>query len=243
MVGLRYRSEQSLNRSGRPAGPVARARRTAAGETMHSSFRLPGFRVLVRHALPHIAEGGVIPLGLFYVGLTTVGLWAALVAALAWSYSALLFRLVTRRHVSGLLWLGAAALTARTAISFATDSTFVYFLQPTLGTAAIAFAFLASVRMGRPLAQRLAMDFLPLPEWLLASPAVRRFFLRVSLLWALVNLASAGITLWLLVSQSIGVFLIGKTVTSWALTGAAVVLSMVSFRRVIGDAKQAAPAT
>jgi hypothetical protein len=65
--------------------------------------------------------------------------------------------------------------------------------------------FIASVLLGRPLAQRLAADFLPLPEALLARHGVRRFFQRVSL-WAVVFLANAGIGLWLLVSQPLATF-------------------------------------
>jgi uncharacterized membrane protein len=80
---------------------------------------------------------------------------------------------------------------------------------------------------------RLAADFLPLPEALLAHDGVRRFFLRISLLWAGVFLANAGISLWLLVSQSLTTFLWTRTVASLVLTGAAVVVSTMAFRRCV----------
>ena len=147
-----------------------------------SPFQVPRLAVLARHATPHLLEATLIPLGLFYGGLELFGLWAALLAALVWSYTSLLRRLVTRRRVPGMLLLGIVGLTARTALALATGSVFLYFLQPTLGTGLVATVFAGSVLLGRPLALRLAADFLPLPEALLARPRVRRFFHRVSLL-------------------------------------------------------------
>jgi len=85
---------------------------------------------------------------------------------------------------------------------------------------------------------RLAADFMPLPEALLAHAGVRRFFQRISLLWAGVFLANAGISLWLLVSQSLATFLWTRTVASLVLTGAAVAISTLAFRRCVTTAHQ-----
>jgi intracellular septation protein A len=194
---------------------------------------MPRLAALTRHATPHLLETTLIPLGLFYAGLQLFGLWAALLAALVWSYTALLRRLLTHRRVPGILMLGIVGLTARTALALATGSAFLYFLQPTMGTGLMATVFLGSVLLGRPLAQRLAADFLPLPEALLARHGVRRFFQQVSLLWAGVLLANAGISLWLLVSQSLATFLWSRTVASLALTGLAVAASTWWFRRCV----------
>jgi intracellular septation protein A len=191
----------------------------------------PRLAALARHATPHLLEATLIPLGLFSGGLKLMGLWGALLAALIWSYSSLLRRLVTRRRVPGMLMLGIVGLTARTALALATGSAFLYFLQPTVGTGLVASVFLGSVLLGRPLAMRLAADFMPLPEALLAHHGVRRFFQRISLLWAAVFLANAGISLWLLVSQSLATFLWTRTVASLTLTGLAVAISTHYFRR------------
>jgi intracellular septation protein A len=198
-----------------------------------SPFPVPHLAALARHATPHLLEATLIPLGLFYGGLHLFGLWGALLAALVWSYTALLRRLLTRRRVPGILMLGIVGLTARTALALATGSAFLYFLQPTVGTGLVAGVFLGSVLLGRPLAQRLAADFLPLPEALLARHGMRRFFQRVSLLWAAAFLANAGISLWLLVSQSLATFLWSRTVASLALTGLAIVVSTWWFRRSV----------
>jgi intracellular septation protein A len=200
---------------------------------------MPRLAALARHATPHVLEATLIPLGLFYGGLKLLGLWGALLAALIWSYTSLLRRLVTRRRVPGILMLGIVGLTARTALALATGSVFLYFLQPTVGTGLVAAVFLGSVLLGRPLALRLAADFMPLPEALLAHQGVRRFFLRVSLLWAAVFTANAGISLWLLVSQSLTTFLWTRTVASLALTGMAIVISTCWFRRCVRTAPTA----
>jgi intracellular septation protein A len=198
-----------------------------------SPFPMPRLTALARHAMPHLLETTLIPLGLFYGGLHLFGLWAALLAALVWSYTSLLRRLVTHRRVPGMLMLAIVSLTARTALALATGSAFLYFLQPTMGTALVAGVFVGSVLLGRPLALRLARDFLPLPEALLARRGVRRFFQRVSLLWAAAFLANAGISLWLLVSQSLETFLWSRPVASLALTGLAVLVSTWWFRRFV----------
>jgi hypothetical protein len=192
---------------------------------MQAVFEIPRLRTLVRHAVPHVLEGTVIPLALFLGSLQLLGIWAAMIAGLGWTYVAIGRRLLTRRPVPGVLLLGAVTITARTVIAIISGSVVVYFLQPTLGTALVATAFLLSVPLGRPLAQRLAKDFCPIPEGVLANVHVRRFFLQISLLIAFAQLANAGITLWLLFSQSLATFLVVKTIVSWAFTGGAIVAS------------------
>jgi hypothetical protein len=186
---------------------------------------------MARHALPHVVEGTLVPLGLFYALLWLVGVWAALVGALAWSYTAILRRALLRRRIPGVLLLGALTLTVRTIIALATGSLFVYFLQPTLGTVALAGAFLASIPAGRPLAERLAADFVPFPPSMIAHPLARRLFLRITLLWAFVLLANAALTLWLLVSEPVTTFLFTKTISSLVVTGSGIGLSTLWFRR------------
>ncbi|MFB3737950.1 MAG: VC0807 family protein [Candidatus Velamenicoccus archaeovorus] len=197
---------------------------------MQVPFQLPRLSALARHAIPHVLEGTLVPLALFYGALWVVGVWGALIATLAWSYGALLRRLVLRRRIPGLLVLGTAAITVRTISALATGSVFIYFLQPTLGTVVVALAFLLSVPAGRPLAERLAGDFVVLPPALAAHPVVRRLFLRITLLWAFTLLANAGVTLWLLISEPLHLFVLTRTLTSWVLTGGGIALSTVWFR-------------
>jgi uncharacterized membrane protein len=198
------------------------------GETHH--FQIPRLRTLASHALPSMIECSFIPLVLFYAAMWAAGIWVALIVALLWSYGALGRRLVTRSHIPGLLVIGAVGLTARTVLAFLTGSVVVYFLQPVLTTVGIAAVFLFSVPAGRPLAERLAADFCPFPDGMLARPPVRRFFARITLLWAFVQLSNAAVTLWLLLTRSVATYMLMKTVTSLTLTGLGVIVSTVYFK-------------
>jgi hypothetical protein len=212
-------------------------------------FEIPRLRTLARHAAPHVVEGTVVPLALFLLTLHFLGVWGAVLIGLGWTYAAVARRLVMRQRVPGILLLTAATLTARTVVAMVSGSVVVYFLQPTLGTALVAGAFLLSVPLGRPLAERLARDFCPIPSGVLAHAPVRRFFLQISLLWAFTQLANATLTVWLLFSQSLATFLVAKTLVSWGLTGSAIVVSTIWFRRsmrrhgVLAPRRVAAPAT
>jgi hypothetical protein len=193
-------------------------------------FRIPSLRALATHVAPYLLEATIIPLALFYLCLWTSGIWLALFVALGWSYTALLRRIVARQRIPGLLLIGAIGLTTRTIVALLTGSVFIYFLQPTLTTVAVAGAFLLSVPAGRPLAARLAADFCPLPEAVASSAPVRRFFSRITLLWAFVNLGNAAGTIYLLLTRSVGTYLLTKTVLSLALTGGGIAVSTVWFK-------------
>ncbi len=197
---------------------------------------LPAPSALLRHALPHLLESTVAPAGLFYLMLVVLGAHGALFAALAWCYVAIGRRLITGRSFPGILIIGALLLTVRTAISLATGSLFLYFLQPTLGTFLVAVAFLVSVPLGRPLAERLARDFCPLDSELLARDSVRRFFQRVSLLWTATMFVNASVTLWMLMAWPVKSFVVLKTVVSVLVTAAGIAVSTVWFKRALhGD--------
>lgn len=194
-------------------------------------IHLPSIRGLATHAGRHLLEATVVPLATFYLLLTFFDLHVALAAALAWSYSALIRRLVRRERIPGILVIGSMLLTVRAVIALATGSVFLYLLQPTLGTFLVAGLFLGSVTLRKPLAARLAHDFCPLPESLTGSDRMHRFFLRISLLWSVVYLINGAATLFLLMSQSVGAFLVIKTVASAALTVTAIGVSYLYFRR------------
>jgi hypothetical protein len=200
---------------------------------MSASFEIPRLRTLARHALPNLVEGSLVPVGLFMVVLHFFGLWGAMVAGLGWSYAALLRRLCTRQRIPGLLLIGTVTLTARSVLAFATGSSVVYFLQPTVGTALVAVAFLLSVPLGRPLAQRLATDFCPIPPHVMADAGIRRCFLGISLLWAVTGFVNASVALWLQFTQSVGTFVVTKSLASGALTVVAVAISVFWFQRSV----------
>lgn len=207
-------------RSGRPHG------------VDHHLFELPRLRDLLRRAAPQAFEATLIPLALFYGALKLLGPTGAICAALGWNYVALARRLVRRDKLPGLLILTSLALTARSLLALASGaSLFVYFLQPSLATAMVGGAFLLSVPLGRPLAERLAHDFVPLPAAFLKRPRIRQLFVHISLLWALLQLANAAGTIALLLNVPIATYLVAKTGLSSGLTVGGVVVSFWWFRR------------
>lgn len=171
------------------------------------------------------------PFAVFYLVLLVWGFRGALIGGLAWSYAAIVTRLVRRERPSGTLLMGAALLTVRTIISFVTGSALIYFAQPTIGTAVVALLFLGSALLGRPFIERLARDYCPLDPEMVARPAMRRFFIQVSLLWAVVLLTNAGFVLWLLFTSSLHAFVLERTAVTWVLTGLGVFVSTWWFIR------------
>jgi intracellular septation protein A len=199
---------------------------------MHAPhFEIPSLRALARHAVPRVLEGTVIPLALFVLTLRVLGVWGAMAVGLVWGYGLIGLRLLFRRRVPGVVLLGTATFTVRTLLAVLSHSTFIYFLQPTLGTAAIAGAFLLSVPLDRPLAGRLADDFCPLPADIRTNAHVRQFFRQISLLWAFIGAVNVTVTLWLLFTQSIGTYVVAKTAASSGLTVSAIIISTLWFRR------------
>jgi hypothetical protein len=99
-----------------------------------------------------------------------------------------------------------------------------------------------SAMAGRPLVLRLARDFCPLPDDVMAHGHLRRFFLGISVLWGVVQLLNASLTLWLLLSQSLGTYVVLRTTMAHTLTISAIAISVVWFRRVTRPAATPAPA-
>lgn len=216
----------------------------------HVTVHMPALGDLVRHGGKHLLESTLVPLCLFYLLLTLVGLDGGLIAALSWSVLALGRRVVLRKKIPAVLILTTALLVARTVLGLVTGSVFLYFLQPTLQNFLIAFVLLASLPFGRPFLAKLADDFCAFPTSVTEHPRVVRFFRRVSLLWALVFVTNGVTTLYILARATVGDFLMVSTAGSYSVVGIAIVISLVWFRRSLrgegivlrlGPAKLAAP--
>jgi intracellular septation protein A len=196
-----------------------------------STIHLPPFRSLVRRAGVALLESALVPLALFWLFLDVVGFDAGLYAALVWSACAIGVRLVRRSPVPAVLLLTTALLVVRTVIGLATGSPFLYFLQPTAQNFAVALALLATLGLDRPLLAKLADDFCAFPVALTGHPHVKRFFRRVSLLWAGVFLVNGGLTLAVLATQALRDYLVVSTAGSYSLVSAGIGLSLWWFRR------------
>jgi len=196
---------------------------------------LPRLRAIARHAIPNLVECTLVPTLIFSVVLQVSGLVVASIAALGWSYAMLARRLLTKRRVPGLLLLTSLGLSVRTAVVVASGSAFVYFLQPIAATAAVGLTFLASSATRNPMVDRLAKDFCPLTPDIAGRRRVKLLFRRLTVMWAGVNLLNAGITCWLLLTQSTAVFVAVKSLSAMAVTWSAVGVTVLWALRVAGQ--------
>ena len=206
------------------------------GADVASILHLPSPRAFASHALPAIVESAIGPGVLFYLVLVTGGFKGALIAALVWSYLAMARRWVRRERVPASLVLSVSLLTARTVVSYATGSAFLYFIQPTASTFLVALAFLVTAVIRKPIIEKMARDFCPIDPELFKRPFLRRFFMRLSLLWALVLFVNAGAVLYFLFISSVQGFVVERAVISAAINGVGIAISAVWFIRTMRGA-------
>jgi intracellular septation protein A len=195
------------------------------------TVHLPPVGSLLRHAGIPLLESTLIPLALFWVLFTQAGFDAGLYAALGWSGLAITRRLVMRQRVPVVLLMSTMLLVVRTVVGLWTGSAFLYFLQPTVQNFVFAVALLVTLGFERPLLAKLADDFCPFPEALTGHPRIKRFFKRVSLLWACVFLVNGATTLAVLATQTVGNYLVVSTAGSYSMVALGIGLSLWWFRR------------
>jgi hypothetical protein len=179
-----------------------------------------------RRSLPRLIEATVVPAILFYVLLMVTNGAVAMLGALGWAFLAVGRRIVVGDRVPGILLLATLGLAVRTLVGLASGSMFAYFVQPVATTLALAALFFGSVLFGRPVITRLAHDFCPIADDVAGRPEITRLFAGLTLLWAGVHLLSAAMTFTMLVSMSVPVFVVVKTISSMAITVAAVVFTV-----------------
>jgi hypothetical protein len=192
---------------------------------LHPS-KLSVVRAVIRRMVPFLIEATLIPTALFYVVFVTFELKWAILAALCWTYAAVVRRLVVGSPIPGLLVLATVGISVRTGVFLFSHNDFVYFFQPIMRTVATAAMFALSVRLGRPLIARFASDFCPLSPDLQIRPAIIRLFRRLTYLWAGVNAVAAATTLTLLLTVPVAVFVGTSAVSAWVITCTGVVLTV-----------------
>jgi hypothetical protein len=204
----------------------------------HSPVTLPRLTALARQAAPRLLEGVVAPLLVFYLAMVVLGFKWALVATVAWVYLGVAWRLIRRVKVPATMFLAAFAVTVRALVALWTGTWMWFFIQPEMGTICISIAFLASVRLNKPLVQKLTLDYIHLPSAVLKHERMRRFFARITLLWAFVLLANSALSIFLAVYESLGgslgAFMVLRTSSVAVISGLAIVFSIYGFKRVLG---------
>ncbi|MFC5995791.1 VC0807 family protein [Pseudonocardia hispaniensis] len=195
------------------------------------TIHLPPIGSLLRHAGRPLLESTLIPLALFWVLFTHIGFDAGLFAALGWSAAAIGSRLLLRKRLPAILLISTALLVVRTVVGYWSGSAFLYFLQPTAQNFLFALMLLLTIGFDRPLLAKLADDFCAFPEALTRHPRMKRFFRRVSLLWALVFLVNGVTTLTVLATQTVGDYLMVSTAGSYTVVAMGIGLSLWWFHR------------
>jgi uncharacterized membrane protein len=183
-------------RLGDDTGDVVAA--PAAHEHHPLIIQLPPLKPAMLNAGRLLAETALIPTLLFGLVLHGFGLASALIASLCWCYFVVGMHAVKARRVPGTLLLCAGMITTRTAASLLTSSAFIYLVQPVIGSICMAFFFLGSAFVGKPITVRLARDFVHIDSHLIARVNVQRMFRDVALLWGASRLVSAGLSLGML---------------------------------------------
>lgn len=191
---------------------------------------LPGVRAIARRAGSTILTASLLPAAVFYVALSLGSLRVAVAVTLVWYYAGLLWTHVRGKPVLAAAMLGAGLLTLRAVVTFWTNSSFLYFLQPVAGTIATATAFSVTALAGRPLLDKLVHEFCPLPDALSHRLRANHYFRWVSVVWTFAYLVNAAGTVYLLSTASIGGFLMFRAVLSPLLVTTTVIASYVLFR-------------
>jgi hypothetical protein len=202
----------------------------SVGAMPHSRRSILG--AVIRRSGPHVIEASVIPAVLFYGCLVGIGLHAAYLGVLAWSFGAFALRVCRGRSVPPLLVLTMIGISVRTVVAIISGSSFVYFVQPVLSTVAMSLVFLGSVVIGRPLIATLAHEFWPLTPEDTSCPGVNRLFRDLTVLWAGINLATAVTTMLLLTFLPLAAFVAVKQVAGLAITSAGVYITVSASLRM-----------
>jgi hypothetical protein len=169
----------------------------------------------------------LVPAVLLWTTLQLFNVTAAVTVALCWMAAVMGWRFATGRPVSGLLMLSLGLLAVKTVFTVVTGNTFVYFVQPVFADVVVAAIFLGSVWTTRPAIARLAPDFYPMSAAVVGQPEIRSLLRRLTLMWGLVILAKAGITLWLLEALPTADFVLikGGAIATLTVTAAMVTIA------------------
>ncbi len=190
---------------------------------------------MLRHALPKILEGSVVPLAAFALGIRLWGETGAVISGLAVALALFGWRL-SRGHRPTIFLLGSIGLLVqRSIVALWTGDLTAYLIQPSIIDLLTAAFFVGSVLLRRPFVGRLAADLFPIPDDVRARPRFRRTFARLTIAWAGVALANGAVQLWAVLFGTIDVYLAAKAFLLLGTVVPAVLVTVVAGRRLVVD--------
>jgi hypothetical protein len=181
---------------------------------------------VLRRLAPQLVEATLIPSALCYVGLWTLGLSWGILAAAVWAFLMAARRIANGRPVSGLLIVAGVGLSVRGLLYLLSHNAFVYFAQPVIRTLATASLFACSALAGRPLVARFATDFCSFEAAIGQRPAIVALFRRLTYLWAFSQAAVAAVTLTLLLTVPLNVFIGTAAGATWLIVIVSVLVTI-----------------
>jgi intracellular septation protein A len=174
---------------------------------------------------------GFIPLIGFYLGQKAGGVgWAVAVGAVL---SALVIPLELR--TTGQMrwcWIGLVGVAFSGTMALLTQDPKLFFLRSVLGDAAFGVAMIGSLVIGKPLIATFASWAVKIPETYKLTPAYKRSFAILTLVWGVVNLARAGGRGYMMLEGSLEQLMIVNLATGWPVFGALVAFSVWYPRRL-----------
>lgn len=168
---------------------------TASAQDHEHMIELGKVGKVVGNAALMLTEGVLVPTAVLYICIRTVGAELGLIGVIAWCALTVGARWLMGRRVPSTLLLVIGMLVLRTGIALACTSVWLFLLQPIAASVLMAVLFIGSAVVGRPVTQRLAQDFVHLPDRLLVDRRVRRMFIEVALVWGLSRALDAGLSL------------------------------------------------
>jgi intracellular septation protein A len=186
----------------------------AASETSQAIRALPEIeltepaeaRAILRRSGPRFLRDAVGPLLAFYGGWKITGLVVVGVAA-ASAVALTLFAYERRRGRPGMVARLALGLVfIRAGVGIATGSAKLYLGQDVIIDSLLAFAWLGSLALGRPLAEFFVREIYPFPPEVRESETYRATFRRITLVWGVYFLLRAAVRLVVVIVASVDVY-------------------------------------
>jgi hypothetical protein len=187
-------------------------------------------RSLVGRFLPRLLTLIVAPTACFLLGRAWWGLAGGIGLGLAWNLGFQLVRWARGQAFSAVLLLGLTGLVARSSLALTFHSARMYFLVPSVLTAATAVAYIASSFTAKPLGARIVGEFLG-EQVLAGSTTGRADFLRKgTLFYGVEQLISAATSIVLVLRLPTTAYATVHPPVSWLVLGTCMVLAMPLFR-------------
>jgi len=194
----------------------------------------------VRSLPRRFALGVLAPQLLFYLGLRSGGLGAALVVAGGWTAGLQIYELVRRRILDPFLVYGILFALMQGAAALSTRNPAVYAGAGVVENAVWSALLLGSAVFCRPLLSNILG--LMIGEQAIRTVPMQGALWLLTLLWGgLFLIRSVGLYI-ALIHLTIGQFLVINTVAGWPLNGLGVIMSLLYLRQRLRKASTGRPA-